>query len=182
MLVVLTACSGSVSVPVSESTASPSATPSATLDPEVAKALDAYEAYMRTSNAALESPVSKGQPWPSGADFTRWAYDPAQAETSVYVHALAAYKAEYRGKPPVSNNTVDEVDLDASPYPSVKLTDCQVPQGLYVPYSRETDEQLPLEGDVNLDDPYPVSVELISVKGKWGVKSAEADREKSCKP
>lgn len=177
--IAVAACSGSESVPAAAPGTAPSTLAPAIPHPETAKALNTYEAHLRARNKALETPVAQERPHPSGSDLTRWAYDPAEADTSLYDHALATRAAEYRGRAAISHITLSEVDLEAFPYPQIELIDCQVPQGPYMPYGRDTDEPVPF-GDVNLKDPYPVSVEMISVKGRWGVTSVEADRQKSC--
>lgn len=126
----------------------------------------------RASNKALENPVEKGESLTQEADFRKWSFDPVESETIVFLHVLASYDAEFRGSEPQSHVKVDEVSLNGSPYPLVKLIDCHVPQGLFVPYNRETGKRLKLAGAQDLEEPYRSDIEVINVKGRWGVRSA----------
>ncbi len=146
------------------------------------KAIDAYEAFDRASNKALENPVEKGESLTQEADFRKWSFDPVESETIVFLHVLASYDAEFRGSEPQSHVKVDEVSLNGSPYPLVKLIDCHVPQGLFVPYNRETGKRLKLAGAQDLEEPYRSDIEVINVKGRWGVRSAVAQHEGTCQP
>ena len=183
-LIIATACSGSDPGPEAgpSATSSPATVPSPTIAPEVLKAVDAYRAYVKSRNEALEHPVAKGKKLSREADFTPWTYDPVEAETLVYVNLIAAQGVVYRGKQPISHIILGPVDLDGSPYATVRLTDCQVPQGLYAPYDRATGKRLKLTGGVNLEKTYPSAVKLISVAGHWGVSADKANREGTCDP
>ncbi|MCD5316841.1 hypothetical protein [Kineosporia babensis] len=184
-LAALVACSddegGSLADPSPPVTASSSA-PSPALDPEVQQAVAAYESYVRARDSVLRNPVGKGETWPEGAEFKRWAYDPARSETIVFMYVLDSYDAEFRGDAAKSNVSVVEAKLNAKPYPLVRLADCQVPQGRFAPYNRETDKALDLVDDEHLDEPFLSNIALISVDGRWGVQEAEAKQGGSCEP
>ncbi|GLY19952.1 hypothetical protein Kisp01_69660 [Kineosporia sp. NBRC 101677] len=178
-------CSGSESPdspPASSSSPTMSPVPSVSVDPEVQKALDAYDKFTRASNQAHEHPVAKGEVLPKSADFERWSFDPLRIETLAFVHALAAYRAQFRGEQPQSNVTVQQVNLGESPYPTVVLGDCVVPQGEYVPYSTVTDKKLRLTQGEDLEGPYLRTIEMIAVDGKWGARSVDVGDEGSCQP
>ncbi len=184
-LALLAGCSGSGSEPASTPSASNASSPTSSspaVDPEVQKAIDAYEAFDRASNKALENPVEKGESLTQEADFRKWSFDPVESETIVFLHVLASYDAEFRGSEPQSHVKVDEVSLNGSPYPLVKLIDCHVPQGLFVPYNRETGKRLKLAGAQDLEEPYRSDIEVINVKGRWGVRSAVAQHEAHVSP
>ncbi len=183
-LTALAGCSGSdgTSTATTSSPSSAVSSPAPREDPEVQKAIDAYEAFRDASNLARENPVAKGKPWARGSDFEKWSFDPARSDTAVFVHALASFHAEYRGDRPGSNVRVLGSNLRDKPYPRVSLSDCQVPSGLYVPYDRKTGKKLKLAGGVDLEKPYLTDVEVIAVKGQWGVRSVQLEVGKTCAP
>ncbi|MCE0538628.1 hypothetical protein LWF15_24315 [Kineosporia rhizophila] len=184
-LAALVACSdsgGDSTAEPSASVAPSTAEPSPTVDPEVQKAVDAYLAYSAASNKAQENPVGKGEKLPKEADFERWSFDPARAQTLVDIHVLDTYNAEYRGNAPESHVDVESSDLAASPYPLVKLTDCLVPRGEYVPFNRKTGKPLRLTGGANLEEPYLSMIEVVKVDDRWGVRSLEVQQEGTCEP
>lgn len=183
-LAVLAGCSGSQE-PVGEplpTAAPPSVAPTTPLAAEVTDAVETYEAFQKAANRAREKPVVQGKRWPRGAEFEDWSYDPARSDTAVFVHALAESNAEYRGTPPVSHVSVVRSDLEAAPYPKVELTDCQVPEGPYVPYDRSTGEKLELVGEVDPEDPFLSEIVVVAVNGQWGVQSVRLRQGLPCQP
>ncbi|MCD5316674.1 hypothetical protein [Kineosporia babensis] len=156
--------------------------PSPSTDPQILAALGAYEGFTKALIEAERNPMDDEADLPKKADFTRFAYDPARSRSILDMKLLADYNSEMRGAPPESNVQVLKVELDADPYPSMTLEDCLVPQGEYVPYNRKTNKPLELTDTGDPMEPYRLTVNLISVKGKWGVSELEVQREGTCSP
>jgi hypothetical protein len=161
-------------------TTGPSASkPSATLAPEVQAAADAYEAFNDAANNAQRKPVADGEKLTAAADFTKHSFDPLKTEYSAYIWSLESQGVEFRGTPYESHISVTKVDLKASPWPVVTLTDC--PSGDdWDEYSIKTNKRVPSADDGDVPPPWLVTAKVIYYKGHWGVQSTTVDKDRTC--
>ena len=179
------ACSqGSVSnQPASPNSTSPStpATPSAT--PTIDQtALPAVSAYMKFNTAAINAerhPLAHGKDWPELADIRKYSFDPIRAEYEAYIWGLEAQGVAYRGEPATPHITVTKVDLNASPWPTVTIEDCQT-GGSWAEYVIDSGKRVPLAGNGKFPPPYLITAQIIRFKGHWGIQSTSADKSHTC--
>jgi hypothetical protein len=184
--VALVACSDSgvdvqpgVTTPGSQPTTAPR--PSASIDPQALPAVRAYEAFQKAANNAQRKPVSSGEDWPAGADFTKFSFDPIKTAYVSYVWGLEAQGVEFRGTPDTPHITVAKINLKASPWPTVLLKDCPT-GGDWQEYSIKTGKRVPSAEDPDVPPPYWITAKMIFYKQHWGLHSTTVDKSRTCTP
>jgi hypothetical protein len=121
------------------------------------------------SHQAELKPPKLGEPVAPTADFSKYSFDPVQAEAEQYVSYLSQSGLARRGTPPASHPVVVSVDQAAKPYPTVVLLECAPP---YAPaswelYDVKTGKAVP---DPNATrKPLTPQIQVIYYKGDWGV-------------
>jgi hypothetical protein len=180
MLGVLTlgGCSGHAA-PSQPATSPPVATTSPTPTPADPPWVSAYTHFHDAAYAAARRPVRRGQPYPAGADFTPYSFDPARAQFRTYINGLAASATAFRGTPPQAHISVQSTDLQATPWPKAILSDCETGQQAWSAYNTKTKRKLPTVHP-KIPPPYPGTVTMIEVRGTWGVQSITLDTSRTC--
>lgn len=163
----------------SASAPSTSRTPSPTLDPRAAAALEAFRKFSTATFNADRRPLPKGKAYPAKADFTLYSWDPLRAQVLASLIAAERFGIAYRGTPPTPRITAVDVRLDADPYPTVVLTNCDTPAPTWEAYDPATGKALPTTGSA-VPPPYEAKVTLILFKGRWGAQSITADKSRTC--
>ena len=181
LAVTLTGCAGSEVIEESgpSATRSASPAPASSIDPKALPAVEAYEAFTRASVEAERRPVAQGEKWPDGADFTKHSFDPIKTSYAVYIWDLKSQGVEYRGTPDSQHISVARIDLKASPWPTVTLTDCQT-GGEWNEYSIKTGKKVPLVESKDVPPPYLITARMIFYKRHWGLYSTKADKSRTC--
>jgi hypothetical protein len=182
LLSLTAACTGS-DVTTQPLTPAPTPTPSPTssIDPRALPAVTAYEAFTDAAVNAQRKPIAPGEKWPSGADFTKHSFDPIKTQFMNYIWYLESRGLEYRGTPDTPHISVKSMALDATPWPTVVLTDCQT-GGTWDEYVIKTGKRVPLAGNGPAPPPYLNTVKMIQYKGHWGIHSTTADKSRTCTP
>jgi hypothetical protein len=184
MLVSVAACSdsGVKPQPGETSTVTPATTPAAsptpTIPPEAQEAVDSYKAFIDASNEAKRHPVADGDAWPSGADFTKYSFDPIKTQYEAYIWGLESQGVEFRGTPATPHIAVTRVDLRAKPWPTVTLKDCPT-GGHFDEYSIKTNKKIP-DANGDIPPPYLITAKVIHYKNHWGVQSTSVDKSRTC--
>jgi len=166
------ACTQSNGVKTQPITPAPTAsnpTPTATIDHRAQPAVNAYEAFGVSANNAQRHPIGQDQKWPAGADFTKTSFDPLRAQFMGYIWSLKAQGVEYRGTPDTSHIAVKAIRLEAKPWPTIMLTDCQT-GGDWDEYVIKTGKRVPSENG-KVPPPYLITVKMIYYKDHWGAQS-----------
>jgi len=153
--------------------------PTSTIDPRAQPAVSAYEAFNDTSNNAQRHPVGHDQKWLPGADFTKTSFDPIRAEFISYIWGLKEQGVQYRGTPPPAHISVKSIRLDAKPWPTVLLTDCQA-GGDWDEYVIKTGKRVPDAGNGKIPPPYLITAKMIYYEKHWGIQSTTADKSRTC--
>ena len=86
---------------------------------------------------------------------------------------------EFRGTPDTLHVTVSDIDLQASPWPTVMLKDCQT-GGDWQEYSIKTGKKVPLAENSDVPPPYLITARMIFYKNHWGLHSTTADKSRTC--
>jgi hypothetical protein len=177
----LVACSsaGVPAPPGTSTSATHTSSPTPTLDSRAQPAVTAYESFQATAHQAQRHPVAQGQSWPTGADFTKYSFDPIRASYEAYIWSLRAEGVEFRGTPDTSHVSVKSINLGASPWPLVTLTDCQT-GGDWNAYVIKTGKKLSLAGNGSAPPPYLITAKIIYFDGHWGLQSNTADKTRTC--
>ncbi|MBL8929326.1 MAG: hypothetical protein JNL54_04305 [Kineosporiaceae bacterium] len=155
-----------------------SATSSA--DAAAAPAIAAYRQFFVLGLEATRDPsrfTAEAKPGP--ADFRAYAFDPILGEYVAFVMGLASDKVAYRGTPPTPRISVTTVDLAATPYPRVELSNCPTPAPTWKQYSVTTGQEL-VTASPSVAPPYRLAVEVIQHQGRWGVSKITADGSATC--
>jgi hypothetical protein len=163
--------------PGTPTTTTPS-TPTSNVDARALPALRAYRQFIAASQNAKRKPVAQGEKYPRASDFNRWSFDPARAEYETYIWSLALGDVEFRGTPPQSHARVEEIDLDASPYPTVHVSDCQT-GGNWVGYDTKLGKVLPTPKP-SVAPPYLSKSTVIYFRKRWGVSTIKVDTSRTC--
>jgi hypothetical protein len=193
ILLVTAACDGSTkkSLPSPTSAnASASATPSVSasitssstssaVDARAQPAVDAYENFWATSMAANASPFAPASTPAASEDFTKFSFDPARANQLTYVAQLVQSGVAWKGSHPTPRLSVTAIDLEASPYPTVTLTNCPTPAPTWQAYYLATGKPVPGNPSA-VPLPYEITVQMIKYQGQWGVQSLTSDSSKTC--
>lgn len=163
----------------STATASPTTSATPTIDPQAQPAVDAYMAFDAGTSAAQQHPFNPVTSTPpTGADFTKYSFDPTTPTTLQFVGALAAAGEAYRGTPPTARITITAINLAAKPYPVVTLVNCPTLAPTWHAYLVKTGEQVP-DQQTKAPPPNPIAVEVIQYQGHWGVRTVTPEA-KTC--
>ncbi len=153
--------------------------PRGTEDPQVRAAVLAYEDFILAFNQAQRKPAADVKALPENADFTRFSFDPIAAEFEATVRKLSLAKSEYRGTPPRSHVTLTSVDPDATPWPTVTLSDCQTGQDEWKAFNTQANKPVPNQ-EPRVQRPYGTVVTVIYNHERWGVNTIRADPTRTC--
>jgi hypothetical protein len=180
LLSLAAACTGS-DVTTQPLTPAPTPTPSPTssIDPRAQPAVRAYEAFSDRAKNALRKPFGANDRPPVDADFTRYAFDPFLAEYQSYVWGLKHDGVQFRGTPPKRHIAVTSIELDAAPWPTITLSDCQTEGSGWRAYDVKTGAALP-QTKPSVPPPYPSTVSMILYKNRWGVQKIKVDASRTC--
>ena len=187
-LALVTACTGAQphdDGPVRPATSSasrvvdPSPSASTTIDPRAQAAVQAYQRYVTASHNAQRKPPAVGTAYPAGSDFTKYSYDPIRGKFVAYILSLAQSRVAFRGAPPVPRVSVTSINLGASPYPLVVISDCQTPAPTWQAYKLATGKTLP-DAPAKAPPPHRLTVKIIKYKGRWGVYDITGDVSRTC--
>jgi len=151
---------------------------SETIDTRVQPAVDAYVAFTTASNNASRNPLPFNSSYPPGADYKKFSFDPMRVQNDTYLANLASQKISFRGTPPTPRVHVTSVQLDAKPYPTVMLADCQTTDSDWQAYD-QAGHQLPA-APASAPPPYLISAKMIYYKGHWGLQETTADTSHTC--
>jgi hypothetical protein len=196
-IVVVTACSSSSSSSPDSRTSSPgddavspstlsqpaSSSSSPPADPRLAAAERAYLDFTQTSHYAEAHPPRRlGDPLPQGGNYRAHSFDPARNVIDNYIYFLTTSGLVMGGTPPRARPSLVRVALNASPYPSVYLSDCPTApvdwRAVAVtpgpPPTQKTASGPP--------PPYRVSVQMIFYKNHWGAYKITTDKSRTCSP
>ena len=181
LLVLTASCtdSGVNTEPLPTTSATPSPTPKSTIDPRARPAVSAYEAFSVAANNAQRHPVGHDQKWPPESDFTKFSFDPFRAQFTSFIWSLKEQGVEYRGTPDTPHVSVKSVRLNAKPWPTVMLTDCQT-GGDWDEYVIKTGKRVPSAESGDVSPPYLITIKMIYYDGHWGVQSTTADKSRTC--
>jgi len=153
--------------------------PKGTSDPRARGAVAAYEAFSRTTIEALKKPLADSRGYPDAADFTRFSFDPVESEFEATMKLLSQANGQFRGTPPQSHLTVTSIDQDASPWPTVTLSDCKTGQDAWQAFSVGSNKRLPgLEPSI--PSPYGATITVIYNQQRWGVNTITLDSSRTC--
>jgi hypothetical protein len=162
-------------------TFSPTSSPKSTIDPKALPAVNAYMNYVTALNVALESPRKLGQSFTPAADFTKFAFDPARGQANAFIVSLSEQGQLFKGDPGRPRVSVDAIELDAKPYPTVVLKDCPTPTPTWRIYDAKTGKQMTMTLPPGTQPtPYLSTVEVIYYQGHWGVSKIDADTSRTC--
>lgn len=183
---VLTACTAAAppttqEPPATTATPSPAPTsPSASVDPQVAQAVEAYRQFFTLGLEATRNPGRLGaEVEPGAADFRNYSFDPMRGTYTAFVMRLASQRVAYRGTPPTPRITVTAVDLHASPNPVVELSNCPTPAPTWKLYAVATGQDVPVTAP-SVPPPYRLAVKVVRYQGRWGVSTVTADNTATC--
>jgi len=157
---------------------SPSPDPAATIDPRARAAVHAYESLSTAFNTAVRKPVRQGTPFPPGADIEKWSFDPFRMQSKLSIWNLAAEGIKYRGTPATAHIQVEKIDLKASPWPTVTLSNCPT-GGNWHGYNARTKAQVP-EATPSVPPPYQETITVIFFQKHWGVRTLTIDTSRTC--
>ena len=183
-----TACGGGdVAKPTASKSPATAATTSApssqtpTIDPTAQPAVNAYLAYMTASNNALRKPRALGHEFAPGADYSRYAFDPARGSLSSIIQLLSSQGLMMTGDPGKPRIRLQSLDIGAKPYPQVTLSDCPTPPVQWHPTDTKTgkDASAPLPSGVAAP-PHKMTIQVIYYQGHWGVYKTTTDLSRTC--
>jgi hypothetical protein len=161
--------------------ASPTSSPTPTIDPKAQPAVTAYLNYVAALDAALRNPRKLGQNFTPAADFTKFAYDPVRGQANTSIVSLSEQGLLFKGDPGRPRVSVGAIETDAKPYPTVVLKDCPTPTPTLRIYDAKTGKDMtrPLPPGTQ-PTPYLSTVEVIYYQGRWGVWKIDADTSRTC--
>ncbi|MBN9620906.1 MAG: hypothetical protein J0H43_14430 [Actinobacteria bacterium] len=129
--------------------------------------MQAYLAYNAWVNHAAMNPKD-----PNVAELAHLASGAAYSDALKNLNSSIIWK----GAPPTPRVTVDSVQFTGT---VVNLTDCAAP-GTLLPYYVATGRAVPLQKNP-VAPPYPTTVQVVMVQGRWSVTNADTDRNHSCR-
>jgi hypothetical protein len=179
----LAACSGSdVNAQPGPSTTG-TATPSvaSTIDPKALPAVQAYEAASEAANNAARHPFGLHDKIPAGADFAKYTFDPFRTQYRAYILGLLNQGGEYRGTSPRLNVAVTSIDLEAQPWPTVILSDCQTDSDNWRLHNAKTGAVQP-RATPSISPPYRSTITMIYYEKHWGIEKLSLDASRTCTP
>lgn len=168
----------SVSIPAASSAMS---TPRATIDPKAQAAVTAYLDFVTALADASRNPRKLGQSFLPAADFTRFSFDPVRGQANASIVSLSEQGQLFKGDPGRPRVSVEAIEPDAKPYPTVVLKDCPTPTPTWRMYDARTGKQLTMTLPPGTQPtPYLSTVEVIYYQGRWGVSKIAADTSRTC--
>lgn len=167
--------------PMSSPTVSPtgSSTTKSLSEPAVQPALDAFAHYITATYNAQRVPPQVGSSYPAAADFARYSFDPMRTQESAYIASLAASGQAFRGTSPEPRIQVSQTELNATPYPTVVLTNCPTSAPSWIAYDTKTGKPVPYS-TTKVPPPYLATVTVIFYEGHWGVQKISVDTGRTC--
>ena len=167
--------------PATAATISATSSQTPTIDPMAQPAVEAYLAYMAASNNALRKPRALGQEFAPGADYSKYAFDPARGSLSSLIQLLSSQGLMMTGDPGKPRIQLQSVDIGAKPYPQVTLSDCPTPPVQWHPTDTKTgkDASAPLPSGVAAP-PHKMTIQVIYYQGHWGVYKTTTDLSRTC--
>jgi hypothetical protein len=138
----------------------------------------AYEEFTKAAIAAQQKPLAEAKAYPKAADFTRYSFDPVQAEYEAATRQLSLAKTEFRGTPPVSHVSVTAIEPDANPWPMVTLSDCRTGQDGWRAFDTRTGK--PVAEQVPSSPASRSTVTVIYYHQRWGVNTIVSNPTPSC--
>ena len=183
-----TAACGGGSAPVKSlvsvstaTTSSAMSAPKATIDPKAQPAVTAFLNFVAARAEALRNPRKLGQDFLPTADFTKFAFDPVRGQANASIVSLSDQGLLFKGDPGHPRVSVNAIETDAKPYPTIVLKDCPTPTPTWRIYDAKTgkDMTLPFPSGT-MPMPYLSTVEVIFYQGHWGVSKIDADTSRTC--
>jgi hypothetical protein len=154
--------------------------PSGTKDPRASAAVSTYAAFNRTLHHALRHPEGMvGSTYPDASDFVRYSADPVQSQYASFISILNRTHHAFRGTPPKSNVTVTSIDLKATPYPLITLSDCQTDRDTWRAYDVRKNTMNP-QLTPSVPAPYGITVTVAYVLQRWKVETIKPDPAGMC--
>ena len=169
--------------PASRSTSSwPTSSQTPTIDPNAQAAVTAYMNFVAARGEAMRNPRKLGgADYLPAADFTKFAFDPARGQANAFIVSLSEQGQLFKGDPGRPRVSVDAIELDAKPYPTVVLKDCPTPTPTWRIYDAKTGKQMTMTLPPGTQPtPYLSTVEVIYYQGHWGVSKIDADTSRTC--
>lgn len=178
----------STSPAASSSTSSTSAAPSTTpskstsaADPRVAAALSAYESFVKSYQVSERHPPSAAnKPYVASGSFPRFSFDPVRADAVSYILFLTQSQLKYVGTAPATRASVMTVSLNATPYPTVTVSDCPTAPASWKAVA--TSGPPATTKPPKVAPPYRVTAQVIYYEKHWGVYKQTVTSSKTCSP
>ena len=167
-----------VSIPAASSATS---SPTPAIDPKAQSAVTAYLNFVTALADASRNPRKLGQSFLPAADFTRFSFDPVRGQANASIVSLSEQGQLFKGDPGRPRVSVEAIEPDAKPYPTVVLKDCPTPTPTWRMYDARTGKQLTMTLPPGTQPtPYLSTVEVIYYQGRWGVSKIAADTSRTC--
>jgi hypothetical protein len=162
-------------------TTSPTSSPTPTIDPKAQPAVKAYLAYMTASNNALRKPRALGQEFAPGADYSKYAFDPARGSLNSIIQLLSSQGLMMTGDPGKPRIQLQSLEIGAKPYPQVTLSDCPTPPVQWHPTDTKSgkDASAPPPSGVAAP-PHKMTIQVIYHQSHWGVYKTTTDLSRTC--
>jgi hypothetical protein len=163
-------------------TSSPTSSQTPTIDPKARPAVTAYMNFVAARGEAMRNPRKLGgADYLPAADFTKFAFDPARGQANAFIVSLSEQGQLFKGDPGRPRVSVDAIELDAKPYPTVVLKDCPTPTPMWRIYDARTGKDMTLPPPPGTKPtPYLSTVQVIYYQGHWGVSKIDADTSRTC--
>jgi len=156
------------------------AIPSGTADPRAAAAVSTYREFVKATNHLMRHPVlPTDSVYPEASDFTRYSVDPVQSQYESFVAMLVKSRHAFRGTAPKSSITVTSIDLQATPYASITLSDCQTKRDRWRAYDTRTEVMNP-KMTPGFAAPYGITVTVVLAQQRWKVQTIKPDPAGLC--
>jgi hypothetical protein len=151
--------------------------PKGTSDPRVRAAVTAYQKFTEAVVRAQQK--TEPSPSPSVAEFGQFSFDPVEGEYQARLKLLHRAKAHFRGTPPQSHLRVTSIDPDASPWPTVTLSDCQTGHEQWQAVDVRTGKPAPGQEPM-VPRPYGATITVVYHQQHWGVHTISLDSSRTC--
>ena len=139
----------------------------------------AYESFIAARQNAQRRPFGEDEKPPADADVAPYAFDPMLARSNAYIWSLKLQDMEFRGTPPAPHVSVTSISLDASPWPTVILSDCLTGGKDWVAHNAKSGAALPTTTP-SIAPPYRSTVTVIEFENRWGVRDIKLDSSATC--
>jgi hypothetical protein len=163
-------------------TSSPTSSPTSTIDPKAQPAVNAYMSFVAALAEASRNPRKLGgADYLPAEDFTKFAFDPARGQANAFIVSLSEQGQLFKGDPGRPRVSVDAIEPDAKPYPTVVLKDCPTPTPTWRIHDAKTGKEMTMTLPPGTKPtPYLSTVEVIYYQGRWGVSKIDADTSRTC--